>query len=45
MYMAVLKTVRDETWSENIPKLTQFYFDHLFLNVVDEQLTLHDCHL
>ena len=33
--VVVLKIARDETWSENIPKLAQFYFDHLFPKVVE----------
>ena len=36
--VVVLKIRRDETWSENIPKLLQFYFYHLFPKVVEGQL-------
>jgi len=36
--VVVLKIARDETWSDNIAKLTQFYFDHLFPKVVEGQL-------
>ena len=34
----VLKIAKDEAWSKNITKLTQFYFEHLFLKVVEGQL-------
>ena len=36
--VVILKIARDETWSENIAKLMQFYFDHLFPKVVEEHL-------
>ena len=36
--VVVLKIAKDETWSKNITKLTQFYFEHLFLKVVEGQL-------
>ena len=36
--VVILKIARDETWSENIAKLMQFYFDHLFQKVVEELL-------
>ena len=36
--VVVIKIARDETWSENIPKLVQFYFYHLFPKVVEGQL-------
>ena len=32
--VVILKIARDETWSENIAKLMQFYYDHLFPKVV-----------
>ena len=35
--VVVLKIAKDEAWSENITKLTQFYFEHLFLKVVEGQ--------
>ena len=34
----VLKIAKDEGWSGNISKLTQFYFEHLFPKVVEGQL-------
>ena len=36
--VVVLKIAKDEAWSKNITKLTQFYFEHLFLKVVEGQL-------
>lgn len=36
--VVVLKISKDELWSENISKLTQFYFEHLFPKVVEGQL-------
>ena len=36
--VVVLKISKDELWSENISKLTQFYFEHLFSKVVEGQL-------
>ena len=34
----VLKIAKDEAWSENITKLTQFYFENLFPKIVEGQL-------
>ena len=34
----VLKIAKGEAWSENISKLTQFYFEHLLLKIVEGQL-------
>ena len=34
----VVLIAKDEAWRENITKLTQFYFEHLFLKVVEGQL-------
>ncbi|CAH3142166.1 unnamed protein product, partial [Pocillopora meandrina] len=36
--VVVLKIAKDEGWSGNISKLTQFYFEHLFPKVVEGQL-------
>ena len=36
--VVILKIARDETWSENIAKLMQFYFDHLLPKIVEEHL-------
>ena len=37
-HVVALKIAKDEAWSENITKLTQFYFEHLFLKAVEGQL-------
>ena len=34
----VLKIAKDEVWSENVTKLTQFYFENLFPKIVEGQL-------
>ena len=36
--VVVLKIAKAEAWSDNILKLTQFYFEHLFPKVVEGQL-------
>lgn len=34
----VLKIAKEEAWSENVTKLTQFYFENLFPKIVEGQL-------
>ena len=36
--VAILLIQRDDTWAENIPRLLQFYHDHLFPKVVEGEL-------
>jgi len=36
--VAILLIQRDDTWVENIPRLLQFYHDHLFPKVVEGEL-------
>lgn len=36
--VAILLIQRDNTWARNIPRLTQFYNDHLFPRVVEGEL-------